>query len=188
MTTAEALRELADVLDLIDQLGAQLECAWIRHAELAAIVDESSTLMGYRRRKKLDDELEVAGRGLDKALDKALDKVTSSEPMYTSLATIVTSSAPEVHQVPVETPASAPKPVLTSQTTVAAETSHARAVLQLLASAGGRASTAYLVEAMVEQRKTTRQSIQVLLKQMANRGRLLRTDRGWYALPPVAKA
>jgi len=59
---------------------------------------------------------------------------------------------------------------------------HASAVLVLLQDKK-QATAAELIEALVAKRRTTRDSVQTLLKQMCNRGEIRRIDRGVYALP-----
>lgn len=188
-TTTDALRELADVIDLIDQLGAQLEAAWIRHGELCAAVDASSTLVLHRRRTAVDREIATAGAqltaggGLDKALDKALDKV---EP------------ATEVHQLkPVSTPAPAPivissqkKPsspkvdLTTEQKQQRVTGTHLDAIRRYLRE-HGVATTAEIAEAMVRERGAGRKGIFDLLALESRTGRLRRVGHGRYALPLI---
>lgn len=184
METAATLRELADVIDLIDQLGAQLEAAWIRHGELCAAVDASSTLVLHRRRTALDREIATAGAqltaggGLDKGLDKALDKVEPPPEVHQPAAVsapapapIVTSSSAKVHQL---RPVAAPAKLIGT---------NAQAILQLLAD-GKQASAAELIEALVADRGSSRQSVYQLIKTMAKDGKLRRVGRGLYSAPP----
>ena len=157
--TLELLRELADVIETTKRLEVELHRAWLRHDELMAELRQSDKLKQYDQRARLEADL-------------------------TSLCDEIEVGAQSVVQA-----AAAPASAMKSQpaTDIAGEPSHARAILQLLHAAGGQASTAYLVEAMVSQRGTTRQAMNVLLRQMGNRGRLDRPQRGWYALPCVAK-
>lgn len=184
-TTTDALRELADVIDLIDQLGAQLETAWIRHGELCAAVDASSTLVLHRRRTALDREIATAAAQLATAggLDKALDKV---EP------------ATEVHQLePVSTPAPAPivtssqkKPsspkvdLTTEQKQQRVTGTHLDAIRRYLRE-HGVATTAEIAEAMVRERGAGRKGIFDLLALECRTGRLRRVGHGRYALPLI---
>lgn len=184
-TTTDALRELADVIDLIDQLGAQLETAWIRHGELCAAVDASSTLVLHRRRAALDREIATAGTYLAavEGLDKALDKV---EP------------PPEVHQpAMVSTPAPAPivtssqkKPsspkvdLTTEQKQQRVTGTHLDAIRRYLRE-HGVATTAEIAEAMVRERGAGRKGIFDLLALECRTGRLRRVGHGRYALPLI---
>lgn len=185
-TTTDALRELADVIDLIDQLGAQLEAAWIRHGELCAAVDASSTLVLHRRRTALDREITTAGAqltagvGLDKALDKALDKV---EP------------PPEVHQ-PAAVSAPAPAPIVTSSPAkvhqlrpVRAKTigTHAEAIMRWV-SGRDEVTPAQIIEAMVVERNSTRQAIYQVIKSLVQSGKLKRAERGLYYVSGAQRA
>lgn len=181
MDTAATLRELADVIDLIDQLGAQLEAAWIRHGELCAAVDASSTLVAHRRRTALDRDIATAEAqlaavgGLDKALDKGLDKVHQPAAVSAPAAPpIVTSPPAKVHQL---RPAAAPAKLTGT---------NAQAILQLLAG-GKQASAAELMEAIVADRGSSRQSVYQLIKTMAKDGKLRRMGRGVYSAPPDSK-
>ncbi len=186
-TTTDALRELADVIELIDQLGAQLEAAWIRHGELCAAVDASSTLVLHRRRAALDREIATAGAqltaggGLDKGLDKALDKV---EPALLEVHQLAAVSAP------------APAPIVTSPPAkvhqlrpVRAKTigTHAEAIMRWVA---GRdeVTPAQIIEAMVVERNSTRQAIYQVIKSLVQSGKLKRAERGLYYVSGAQRA
>lgn len=183
METAATLRELADVIDLIDQLGAQLEAAWIRHGELCAAVDASSTLVLHRRRTALDREIATAEAQLTagKGLDKGLDKV---EP-----------ALPEVHQLAAVS-APAPSPIVTSSPAkvhqlrpVRAKTigTHAEAIMRWVA---GRdeVTPAQIIEAMVVERNSTRQAIYQVIKSLVQSGKLKRAERGLYYVSGAQRA
>lgn len=182
METAATLRELADVIDLIDQLGAQLEAAWIRHGELCAAVDASSTLVLHRRRAALEREIATAGANLAavEGLDKGLDKV---------------KPPPEVHQ-PAAVSAPAPAPIVTSPPAkvhqlrpVRAKTigTHAEAIMRWV-SGRDEVTPAQIIEAMVVERNSTRQAIYQVIKSLVQSGKLKRAERGLYYVSGAQRA
>lgn len=59
---------------------------------------------------------------------------------------------------------------------------HATAVLALLQRLGGQASVARIADAMIKQRGTTLAAVKILLKTMERRGEIRRVERGVYGL------